>query len=66
MLCAMRPRRRSFSLIVTCSRLPDEAVVINEDCVGLIDPEFNCIGFRSLKEEFAVFPVCWDRNDTVR
>ena len=50
----------------SASRLPDEAIVINEDCVGLLDPEFNCVGFRSYKEAFSVFPVCWDRNDTVR
>lgn len=47
------------------SRVPDDAVIINEDCVGLIDPEFNCVGFRSFKQEFSELPVCWDRNATV-
>lgn len=52
-------------ILVNGSRLPDDAIIINEDCVGLIDPEFNCIGFRSFKTPFDEFPVCWDRNDTV-
>lgn len=47
------------------SRRPDEEVVFDEECEDLSTPTFACLGLRARRQPYRVFPVCWDRNESV-
>jgi len=47
------------------SRFPDTQVLFDEECEDLAVPRFECLGLRAKRANYSIFPVCWDRNDTV-
>lgn len=53
------------ALAQEASRMPDDEVEFDEDCEGLSDPFFDCVGLRAKRKRFRTFPVCWDRNESV-
>lgn len=47
------------------SRLADETITFNAECVGYNDPKPYCVGKQYMRKRSTIFPQCWDRNDTV-
>lgn len=61
----VRRRASGVRLPLESSRLPTDALVVDELCTGVRQPFSYCIRSRVARQPFPLTPTCWNNNATV-